>query len=448
MSKKSRVRKRHSSSAAPMQRRWPVIACSALALFTSAVYSVDADADVSILRPAREARSDQPLTVTVVFSGDENGSDIDVPRTVTVTLTNGEALPRPVELARASDAPEHLRLAAGDMKAIKYSAPWPEWARGAVRIDVPGVDVSPSLVMLTRVPERMAADNASQQRASASQTSQTAAQSAAADNETLAVTPKISSSPPPTNSLKPDLGTFLAGRLSPYQPTYFADGAGSHGDNLAKFQISFKFRFVLPDDPRSRGLVDNLYFAYTQTSLWDIREYSAPFRDTSYKPSLFYYLADTGWRSRWFSRMGVITGYEHESNGKAGPDSRGIDILFVQPIWDFGDVNANHLTVSPKIYWYEHKADENSNIADYRGYVDLLLKYGSPDGWQLATTLRKGMKSSYGSIDAQLTYPLAKLINSAWGGYLWLGYFNGYGEDILDFNRRHWMARIGFSVTR
>lgn len=92
----------------------------------------------------------------------------------------------------------------------------------------------------------------------------------------------------------PDLGTFLAGRLSPYEPIYFADGVGSHGDNLAKFQVSFKFHFVLPDDPRSRGFLDNLYFAYTQTSLWDIREYSAPFRDTSFKPALFYYLPDTG----------------------------------------------------------------------------------------------------------------------------------------------------------
>ena len=39
--------------------------------------------------------------------------------------------------------------------------------------------------------------------------------------------------------------------------------------------------------------------------------------------------------------------------------------------------------------------------------------YGSPDGWQLATTLRKGTRSAYGSVDTQFTYPLAKLINTA-----------------------------------
>jgi len=152
----------------------------------------------------------------------------------------------------------------------------------------------------------------------------------------------------PSNSIVPDLGTFLLGRLSLYQPNYFADGWSSNDADLARFQLSVKFRFVLPDDPRSRGLLDNLYFAYTQRSLWNIRGYDSPFHDTSYMPALFYYLEDTGWRSKWFTRMGVETGYEHESNGTAGAGSRGIDILYVQPIWDFGDIHANHLTVAPK----------------------------------------------------------------------------------------------------
>jgi outer membrane phospholipase A len=66
----------------------------------------------------------------------------------------------------------------------------------------------------------------------------------------------------------------------------------------------------------------------------------------------------------------------------------------------------------------------------------MLVKYDSPDGWQLAITFRKGMKHWYGSVDAQLTYPLARMLGSARGGYLWVGYFNGYGEDILDYNNR------------
>ncbi len=53
-------------------------------------------------------------------------------------------------------------------------------------------------------------------------------------------------------------------------------------------------------------------------------------------------------------------------------------------------------------------------------------------------------------VDGSAACTLARLLgSSAWGGYLWAGYFNGYGEDLLDYNKRqHWMARIGYSIAR
>ncbi|MGC8000947.1 phospholipase A, partial [Salmonella enterica] len=72
-------------------------------------------------------------------------------------------------------------------------------------------------------------------------------------------------------------------RLSFNEPMYFTVGH-NNGDTNARFQLSFKFRVFVPDDPRSRGLLDNLYLGYTQFSLWDLSAPSAPFRDTSYRP--------------------------------------------------------------------------------------------------------------------------------------------------------------------
>ncbi|TDG10970.1 phospholipase [Paraburkholderia guartelaensis] len=448
----------HSHSAPVARLAWGRLACATLAVATLAGYVPASRAAVSIMRPPREARSDEPLVVTIVYSGDApTGSSIDVPRDLSITLTNGEALPKAVLLAREPGAPEHLRLAAGEMKAVSYSAAWPKWARGALRVDVPGVDVSPSVVLLTRMPASATANAAAPASAplvpaatvaSASEPVATApVEGPMAGNASLAAQ-MPPSTVKPSNSLVPDIGTFLAGRLSFYQPNYFADGWSSSDADLARFQISIKFRFILPDDPRSRGFLDNLYFAYTQTSLWDVRGDESPFHDTSYMPALFYYLEDTGWRSSWFTRMGIESGYEHESNGTAGSGSRGVDIVYVKPIWDFGDLNANHLTIEPKIYAYEHIQESNGDIAHYRGYVDLLFKYGSPDGWQLATTLRKGTRSTYGSVDVQFTYPLAKLFGNAWGGYVFLNYFNGYAEDLLYYNQHRWAARIGFAVSR
>ncbi|MFX7858123.1 phospholipase A, partial [Acinetobacter baumannii] len=83
-----------------------------------------------------------------------------------------------------------------------------------------------------------------------------------------------------------------------------------------KFQLSFKFRIFQPENPASTALLDNLYFGYTQFSLWDLGKESAPFRDTNYRPSLFYYRPDTGIQGGALSRLSFAGGIEHESNGR------------------------------------------------------------------------------------------------------------------------------------
>jgi outer membrane phospholipase A len=423
-------------------------ALSALALVTT--YASPASAGVSIAQPAREATTRQPLEVTVIYSGDaQTPSDFEVPPQLTVTLTNGDLPPRPVTLLREPGAPDHLTLPAGQFRKIRYSAPWPDWARGLLKMDVVGLDVSPVIIALTRQgrgEDSHPADNTlalSAQPASAAQAGPSKATQGGAATPPSSTAPAMAAA----NTPLPGMENVLSGRFSTFEPIYFADG--SNGANLARFQISMKYRIRIPDDPYSRGFLDNLYFAYTQMSLWDIRAHSSPFHDTSYMPQVFYYVPDTGWQSPIFRQMSAMVGLGHESNGQDGPESRSIDILFVRPTWEIGNVDSYHLTISPKVYYYlPSRKEDNPDIADYRGYVDLLIKYGSPDSWQLATTLRKGTKSWYGSIDTQLTYPLAKLFGNAWGGYLWLGYFNGYGESLLEYNQKHWIARVGLSLVR
>jgi len=402
--------------------RWAVFAL---------LWSGVAHANTAILQPPREVAATQPLELTLLYSDDSSAPlSIDVPQHFDITLSNGDLPPIPLALQREAGVPDHLSLSPGQYRKVRFSAPWPAAARGSVKVDAVGIDTSPMLVTLNR------GDNQLQTVAAAH------AEMAPGTPQPVALAAAAQALPVQSAPLSP----MLSGRLSTFEPIYFADG--QNGDNLAKFQFSFKYRLMVPDDPSSRSLFDNLYFGYTQTSIWDLSAASAPFRDTSYEPQLFYYLQDTGWKNPLFTRMGIAAGIGHESNGQAGSTSRSIDILYLRPTWDFGNLDSYHLTISPKAYYYLSKSG-NEDIQDYRGYVDLMIKYGSPEGWQLATTLRKGTKSSYGSIDTNLTYPLAKLFGSAWGGYVWVGYFTGYGEDILDYNQhQHSIARIGYSITR
>ncbi|QGZ67044.1 phospholipase A [Paraburkholderia acidisoli] len=407
------------------------------ATVTGVAITLPAHASMALLQPAREAAANEPLELTLLVTDDDSRPlTVTLPATLRVTLTNGDAAPAPLELPREPSLPDHLTLRPGEFRKVHFRAPWPDSARGAVRIDPVGFDASPSLVVLNRGPNQDAV--ASTERAESKATSRAQVAAIAATDKDIAVAPAA-------DSLS-TIGRSTLARLSYYEPMYV--GVGTNGDTTARFQFSFKYRLMMPDDPRSKRFLDNLYFAYTQNSIWDLSATSAPFRDTSYMPQLFYYIPDTGWKSALFSRMGISAGIGHESNGQAGPESRGINTVFVRPTWEFGDVTGYHTTVSPKLYYYLTKSG-NEDIADYRGYMDLLIKYGSPDGWQLATTLRKGTHHWYGSVDTQLTYPLARLLGSKWGGYLWVGYFNGYGEDLLDYNQRqHWIARIGYSIAR
>ena len=103
--------------------------------------------------------------------------------------------------------------------------------------------------------------------------------------------------------------------------------------------------------------------------------------------------------------------------------------------------------MSPKIYSYIQK--ETKDIAYYRGYSDILVKIGETEGVQLATTLRKGTGDAPYSGEFDLSIPLSTPRLGNAGGYLHLQYFNGWGESLLDYNRRvPSQFRIGLMVTR
>jgi hypothetical protein len=110
--------------------------------------------------------------------------------------------------------------------------------------------------------------------------------------------------------------------LSENEPMYFVVGARERW--TARFQISFKYRLFDYDAGfgKERPWLTGLYFAYTQTSLWDLEGESAPFFDTSYRPSLFWRWLRTD-QQTWID--GVRIGVEHESNGQSGIESRSIN---------------------------------------------------------------------------------------------------------------------------
>jgi outer membrane phospholipase A len=234
--------------------------------------------------------------------------------------------------------------------------------------------------------------------------------------------------------------------VSVYEPMYFL--VGGDGGLNAKFQISFRYRLFDNRGPLARTLpwIDDLYLSYSQTSLWDLGELSKPFRDSSYRPRLFYANYDL---TRLFDgqlRVGVESGLGHESNGKDGDASRSYNMLYMRPTLVVGDPEGLRAYLGPLIHNYIAESD-NPDIAEYRGYVDWLFGIGSKGGLDFWATLRKGTRSDYGSIELNASFPLSKLSRGDLTGWLMLQYFSGYGESLLDYNHKlDSQLRLGISI--
>lgn len=230
--------------------------------------------------------------------------------------------------------------------------------------------------------------------------------------------------------------------ISPYEPIYFV--MGNKDGRHARYQVSFKYRLFTPEDPSDTSFHNHLYLGYTQTALWDLHGDSHPFVDTSYKPSLFW-RKDALLQSdnrQWF--LGLASGVQHESNGKAGDDSRSINFAYIQPELNYRFNNGSTLTFAPQIKTYFHVRD-NPDYRYYAGNVDWKLRWAQDDGLVLSGLYRQGRKSrSMTQLDA--AWPLRRTPLNM-NGYLHFQYFNGYGETLLGYNHKsgpHF--RIGLSL--
>jgi outer membrane phospholipase A len=365
-----------------------------------------------------------PVTVTLFIPNDSQEEElaVDLPQRLTLRARGGGAAPD-IVLEPAEAQQMRVRIKPGGFLRARYAGLLPEGLVGNLVLDPVDFEASP-LAIFASAPGVTASTETAQPEAT--------------DNA------KVDAATSAPGSSDRDKARF-ATAFSPYEPNYFS--AGSNGPTNAKFQVSLKFRLFNPET--QTPFLEKLYLAYSQTSIWAIGSSSRPFYDSSYRPSLFFLDEDVSqWPFGKGSRLGFQAGVEHESNGRDGSASRSIMIAYVRPTFTLPFASQYFVSISPKIYSYLEKED-NPDIPYYRGYSDVLVKVGETDGIQLATTLRKGTGADPYSVELDLSYPLktAKLGNL--GGYLHLQYFNGYGESLIDYNRKvRSQFRIGLMITR
>jgi phospholipase A1 len=223
--------------------------------------------------------------------------------------------------------------------------------------------------------------------------------------------------------------------FSTYKDNYFSGGTTldarpSKYNSDVKYQVSI--RDILWRDITPAHLIP--FITYSQLSFWNILLPSSPFGDNNYNPSI-------GVAKRLFTHdrlLGIATVVvEHESNGRDSIFSRSwnrVSFSFQGPI-------SNRATIRVAAWIPFLYTDGNPDILQYYGYGEAALNYILlPDRLLVDVTVRKGDRWDWrGYAQTQLEYSPWRRFN----GYFLLQWFQGYGEDLLNYNVKTSMLRIG-----
>ncbi len=255
-------------------------------------------------------------------------------------------------------------------------------------------------------------------------------------------TPAMPATPPATDAApRSSVMEFLGRHIYGYEPIYFLLGQYPG----AEFQFSLKYKvFDLTSDWNPLA---HSYFAYTQTSFWDLFSRDPSFYDTSYKPSAFLFYPGIFQKNRF--QLDLQGGYEHESNGRGGDMERSLNTIYLQPAVRF-DLPAHfQFSFQTRAWYYLTLGSNNEDLPDYRGYADLLgaLAWTNPQGGekiQFATRLRIGDEGSHAGLLFDLRFNLPH--GSHFNPTIQLQYFTGYGQSLRQYDQASHAFRAGLCI--
>ncbi len=226
--------------------------------------------------------------------------------------------------------------------------------------------------------------------------------------------------------------------FSLYKDNYFTMGTTvnrkpSRTNSDVKFQVSIAQRLTKSTLPFNTYL----FLFYTQKCMWNVFEESMPMRDLNFNPGIG--LAKHLFvKNRYVGKLTLLV--EHESNGRDGADSRSWNKIslacnvFIDP----------NFMIHGKAWIPIVDGQNNKDILDYCGIYQTGFTYTTPNkrfGFALTLVKRRGWNLNYNSI-WEINYRLFKKENQ----FLFLQYYNGYGENLLDYNKFHSRLRVGIVI--
>lgn len=239
-----------------------------------------------------------------------------------------------------------------------------------------------------------------------------------------------------TDSLRNEL--INAPYFGLFKDNYFTVGTSigpkpTRQNSDVKFQISIAQRLTKTTLPGNSFI----FLMYTQKTFWNIFEKSLPMRDLNFNPGI-------GWSIPFFSK-GRYAGkftllLEHESNGRDSIQSRSWNRI----TFSGSTIIDRWLMVHTKFWIPIIDGENNRDILRYCGICQGGVAVTTPDkkfGWSLTLVKRMGWNFNFNTI-----FEFNWQIHAKSNQYLFLQYYNGYGENLLDYNQFHSRLRVGIVI--
>lgn len=223
-----------------------------------------------------------------------------------------------------------------------------------------------------------------------------------------------------------------------YKDNYFIFGPpinhkpDKHNTNI-KFQISIAQKLTKSTLPWGTYL----YLFYTQKVFWNVLENSMPMTDLNFNPGIGL-TKPLFVKDRFIGKLSLIL--EHESNGRDGDESRSWNRV------SFGGsimVDPNFV-VSGKFWIPIIDGVNNKDILKYCGIYQF--------GWQFQSSNRKLSLGVTLTRRAKGFFNYNTCIEAAWrwstksNQYLFMQFYNGYGEGLLAYKTYTSHIRLGIVI--
>lgn len=226
--------------------------------------------------------------------------------------------------------------------------------------------------------------------------------------------------------------------FSLYKDNYFTVGTSLHPkpsrtNSDVKFQISISQRLTKSTLPWHTYL----FLMYTQKTFWNVFEKSLPMRDLNFNPGIGITKPFFN-KDRYVGKLTLLL--EHESNGRDGKESRSWNKISFS-----GSVMIDEwLMVHAKFWIPIIDGQNNKDILKYCGILQNGIAVTTPNkkfGWSLILQKRAGWNLSFNTI-----FEFNWLVHRKSNQYFFVQYYNGYGENLLDYKVFHNRIRAGIVI--